>query len=46
MALVVPGLSQPLLAMANLKWAFFLMLTYSAFSAGGVRDLLADGVCR
>ena len=37
MALVVPGLSQPLLAMATLKWAFFLMLTYSAFSADGVR---------
>ena len=36
-ALVVPGLSQPLLAATNLKWAFFLMLTYSAFSAGGVR---------
>jgi hypothetical protein len=38
MALVVPGLSQPLLAIANLKWAFFFMLTYSAFSADGVRN--------
>jgi hypothetical protein len=37
MARVIPGLSQPLLAVANLKWAFFLMLTYSAFSADGVR---------
>jgi hypothetical protein len=36
-ALVIPSLSQPLLAMANLKWAFFVMLTYSAFSAGGAR---------
>ena len=36
-ALIIPSLSQPLLAMANLKWAFFLMLTYSAFSAGGTR---------
>ena len=37
MAMLAPGLSQPLLAVANLKWAFFLMLTYSAFSADGVR---------
>jgi hypothetical protein len=38
MAWVVPGLSQPLLAVAGLKWAFFLMLTYAAFSAWeGVR---------
>lgn len=36
-AWVIPGLSQPLLAVADLKWAFFLMLTYAAFSTGGVR---------
>jgi hypothetical protein len=28
---VVPGLGQPLLALASLKWAFFFMLTYASF---------------
>jgi hypothetical protein len=32
-AWIVPGLSQPLLALANLKWAFFLILTYSVFAS-------------
>lgn len=27
----VPGLAQPLLVVANLKWAFFFMLTYAVF---------------
>lgn len=31
-ARVVPGLSQPLLALANLKWAFFWMLAYATFA--------------
>ena len=30
---VIPGLSQPLLALANLKWAFFLILTYAVFAS-------------
>jgi hypothetical protein len=34
-ALFLPGLSQPLLALANLKWAFFLILTYATFSRPG-----------
>lgn len=38
LAWLVPGLSQPLLAVAGLKWAFFVMLIYAAFSAGGVRS--------
>jgi hypothetical protein len=37
LAWIVPGLSQPMLAVADLKWAFFLMLTYAAFSVNGVR---------
>jgi hypothetical protein len=28
----VPGLSQPMLALHNMKWAFYLILTYVAFS--------------
>lgn len=31
----VPGLTQPLIAVAYLKWAFFFALTYSAFARGG-----------
>lgn len=31
LALVMPGLSQPLLAVANLKWAAYFMLTYVTF---------------
>ena len=31
LAWVIPGLSQPLLAMAGLKWAFFFMLAYASF---------------
>ena len=30
-AWVVPGLSQPMLALASLKWAFYFMLAYRAF---------------
>lgn len=37
-AFVVPGLSQPLIATSGLRWAFFLILTYAAFSSGiGIR---------
>jgi len=37
-AFVVPGLSQPLIATSGLRWAFFLTLTYAAFSSGtGIR---------
>ena len=32
---VVPALSQPLLALAGLKWAFYFILTYVAFSRTG-----------
>ncbi|MBL8330561.1 MAG: hypothetical protein JNJ71_17115 [Rubrivivax sp.] len=28
----IPGLSQPLLALAHLRWAFYFMLTFAAFS--------------
>lgn len=31
-ALMSPGLSQPLLAFANMKWAFFWILTYATFT--------------
>ena len=39
----IPGLSQPLLALANLKWAFFFMLAYASFvqPAGGNYYFLA-----
>ena len=30
-AAIVPGLSQPLLALAGLKWAFFLIFAYASF---------------
>jgi hypothetical protein len=33
-ALVVHGLSQPLLALGSMRWAFFLILTYAAFCTG------------
>lgn len=41
LAAVVPALSQPFLALAALKWAFFFMLTYATFgsSAPGARWL-------
>lgn len=32
---VIPALSQPLLALASLKWAFFWILTHVAVSRGG-----------
>jgi hypothetical protein len=32
---VVPGLSQVLIALAGLKWAFFFMLAYASFVRGG-----------
>lgn len=38
-AWVIPGLSQPLLALANLKWAFFLILTYSVFASPRSRSI-------
>lgn len=46
-AWVVPGLSQPLLAIANLKWAFFFILTYATFVRLGTSRtfwMLAFGV--
>lgn len=33
--LAIPGLSQPLLILANLKWAFFWMLAYATFVRPG-----------
>jgi hypothetical protein len=36
-AWVVPSLSQPMLALASLKWAFYFMLAYKAF-LGAQRD--------
>ena len=32
---IIPGLSQPLLALAGLKWAFFFMLSYATFCLSG-----------
>src|SRR5581483_1475884 len=32
LAPLLPGLSQPLLALANLQWAFFFIATYATFS--------------
>jgi len=32
LAPIVPGLSQPILALANLKWAAYVMLTYVTFT--------------
>lgn len=32
LAWVIPGLSQPMLAAASLKWAFFWMLAYASFA--------------
>ena len=41
-AWVVPGLSQPMLALASLKWAFYFMLAYRAFiGARRERSVLA-----
>jgi hypothetical protein len=41
-AWVVPGLSQPLFALANLKWAFYFMLAFRAFlGAPRERSVLA-----
>jgi len=34
-AWVIPGFSQPLLALANIKWAFFFALTYVTFVKPG-----------
>jgi len=34
-AWVVPGLTQPILAVANIKWAFYWMLTYATFANAG-----------
>jgi hypothetical protein len=33
-AWVIPGLTQPLLALASLKWAFYFMMGYRAFLGG------------
>jgi hypothetical protein len=33
---VAPGLSQPIIALANLKWAFFWLFTHIAFVKGGI----------
>lgn len=33
---VLPGLSQALLALAGLRWAFFFVLAYASFARGGV----------
>jgi len=43
---VVPGLSQPIIALANLKWAFFWLFTHVAFSkAGTIRSLWFFAFC-
>lgn len=39
-AALAPGLSQPLLALAALKWAFFLMFAYASFVRGAAGNLL------
>lgn len=36
---VIPGLSQPLLALASLKWAFYWMLAYATFAQSGTSRL-------
>lgn len=36
-ARLVPSLSQPLLALASMKWAFYFMLTYATFAAPAIR---------
>jgi hypothetical protein len=33
-AYLIPGLTQPILALAGLKWAFFFMLAYASFVRG------------
>jgi hypothetical protein len=41
-AWTVPGLSQPMLALASIKWAFFFMLAYATFvRASGINLLFA-----
>ena len=40
LALAMPGLSQLLLALANLKWAFFLILTYATFVRSDANKML------
>ena len=39
-AWVMPGLSQPMLALANLRWAFFFMLAVAYFAGGRDRGRL------
>jgi hypothetical protein len=39
-AWVMPGLSQPMLALANLRWAFFFMLAVAHFAGGRDRGRL------
>lgn len=36
LAYAVPGLSQPLLALASLKWAFYWLLAHVAITRGGI----------
>jgi hypothetical protein len=46
-ASAIPGLSQPLLALASLKWAFYWMLAYATFTQPGTNRqywLLAFGL--
>ena len=38
-SIMIPGLSQPLLAFASLKWAFFWILAYATFSQPGTNRL-------
>lgn len=37
LARLVPSLSQPLLALASMKWAFYFMLTYATFIAPAIK---------
>lgn len=46
LASTVPGLAQPLLVIAHLKWAFFFMLTYAAFARpAGAKKLWLIAFC-
>ena len=42
-AALAPGLSQPLLALASLKWAFFFMFAYASFVRGAAGNIFFVG---
>jgi hypothetical protein len=45
LALAVAGLSQPLLALASLKWAAFWILAYATFTGTGSRSYFLAAFC-